>query len=363
MYLWGVANFYDTLGIARTATQDEVRKAFRTLAAKYHPDQNKDPDAVARFKEVNEAWQTLGDENKRAHYDMVQNPFHGFNGRAGENFEEALRDIFGQKHGAHSRGAPATNPGYNPRETWNDPEPGDEIRVDVSMTFEESLAGGKKTVRVRGTRATDVCDTCKGHGAQPGTRTVSCGNCGGRGHRITPNLASRKCTNCKGLGQIPLVPCRACTGTGKTFQERDLTISIPAGISEGQILRIAGQGGAGSPPGDLFVTIRVQASDVYQRDGLDILTVKEITLKAAMLGGSFIVKSPYGEEVEVPIAAGTQPGSVITIGGLGVRHSLSSKKGDLKVGIKVGLPKRITARGKKLLEELFDELSRGPIEP
>lgn len=370
-------SFYEVLGVAEDASSDDVKRAFRKLGAQLHPDSPGGDEA--RFKQANEAYQTLSDDGRRAKYDFDRRQVRGleemaervraaraspppFDPRSADPMKH-INDIFGGLWESHpgSAGAPRkaqTSQGPAPAH-----ERGDDVTIEVVLTVEESMVGCKKVVRVTGPRPTVPCGTCAGSGSQPGTRRVTCGSCAGHGRHVGFNgplgAGVRTCPSCRGQGTTPLVPCHSCKGTGRTVYARELQITVPAGIAEGQQLRVAGMGTPGHPPGDLYISVKIRAGGDFWREGPDVHVRRQVTMRHAILGGSMHISGPDGSAREVEVPPGTQPGDVVRVRGGGASGPLKGVAGDLVVHIVVQLPKALSARGRKLLEELSEELTRG----
>lgn len=367
-------NLYEVLGLDRGASADDVKKAFRRLASQLHPDKNPgDAQAEASFKLVNEAHQVLSDDARRAAYDFqlafgahgvppgARGPGQGRRGQA-VDFSQVMEDLFRGQGGFRSSSARPT-PQQPQQGTWQPQHdvPGEDVHVEVDLTFEESIRGCKKAIKARGHRQTVPCPSCGGSGSQPGSRTVTCSACAGHGRGVSPTgsgASVRKCAACRGRGSVPLAPCRQCAGRGTGAYEKDVTVTVPAGVDTGQQLRLPGMGTPGHPPGDLYVSIRVESGGSYRREGMDVHCVVRVTMKHAILGGRTVFDGPDGSPVELDVPPGSQPGDVVTVPGAGVVGALSKTRGDLKVHVDVSLPKKLSPRGKKLLEELYDEMSR-----
>jgi molecular chaperone DnaJ len=362
----GVATHYETLGVTREATADEIRKAYRKLALEHHPDRNPgNKVAEAKFKEANEAYQVLGDDTKRKIYDFDQriagiaspqpNPF-----QSKPHVRPTVPDDFFTEFFGDADFAPFQAPRRKPTTQDVAPkhEPGDDIILEVEVTLEESIAGCKRPVTVRGPRPNFPCPDCGGSG---GNRRTTCRACAGVGKNVRSNgRGVINCTTCGGRGSVPLIRCQQCHGVGQVTYTKELTIQVPAGISTGQQLRIAGQGTPGHPPGNLFINIKVAASKLFWREGTDLHTSKRISLRHAILGGPMVFNGPDGHEIHMQIPPGTQPGDQVRMQGQGVSGPLSKNSGDLIVHVEVMLPRSINQRAKKLLDELMDELARGP---
>ena len=362
-------DFYETLGVDRTATADEIKSAYRQLAKKYHPDLNRDDTdgAAQKFKEINEAYQVLSDPKKKEMYDtygatgpqaggttwgggQTYDPFGG-----SMDIESILEQLFGNR-GFAEHGFGGTNRGPS-----RGPTQGTSIRIQLSITFEEAAFGTKKEIKYK--RLAE-CDQCKGTGQKPGTGSHTCARCGGRGvvtgqqRSIFGTVSTAEaCPDCDGKGTIPDEPCAACKGSGMVRQQTRVTISIPAGIDTGQILTLRGDGNAspdGGPPGDLLVVVTVKPDKLFQRVGYDLLLDLEINMVLAALGGEIEIPTLDGK-VRYEIPEGTQPGTRFRLKGKGIRHEGSRGAGDLYVRVDVAVPKRLNARQKKLLSQFADK--------
>jgi molecular chaperone DnaJ len=358
--------YYDVLGVTKDASADEIKHAFRKLASQCHPDKNPgDKNAELRFKELNEAYQTLGDDTKRKIYDFDQrmagtqvNIGHTVRPTNPQDLQDLMQDLF-----VDLDFAPFQTPRRKPttQEVFQKDAPGDAVLMDLTITLEESIAGCKKPITVKGPRPNVKCGNCGGIGTRPGTRRIQCSVCAGHGKQYNLNgRGNRICQMCAGTGTLPLERCNACGGNGKVIYTKDIVVQVPAGIAEGQQLRLAGQGTPGHPPGDLLITIKVAASRQFWREGNDVHTTKRVSLRHAITGGPVIFTGPDGQTVSAQIPEGTQPGEIIRISGAGVAGPLSKARGDLMVHVEVMLPRQLSPRAKKLLDEFMEELSRGP---
>jgi molecular chaperone DnaJ len=358
-------DYYDVLGVRRDADAGEIKKAFRRLAREFHPDVNQeDPDAEARFKEAAEAYEVLSDADTRAAYDRYG--FDGLRGRpmtdfehvgfgdlfniffGGGMFDSVLRDSGGMWGAAGGSGAA-------PR--------GDDIEVYLELTFAEAMFGVTKDVEVT---ADAPCDTCGGSGAKEGTGREQCPQCHGSGRmREVSSLGgfgqfirTSTCTVCRGQGTIVKEPCETCLGTGRVRRTRTVSVEVPAGIADGQRLRLAGEGGAGARggrAGDLYVSIRVAPHDDFVRDGDDLIYRLDVTMVEAALGGTRSVPALDGE-IEVQLKPGTQPGEVKIFHSRGVPVLQGRGRGDLKVVVNVLIPRKLSSEQRELLEQ-FSALS------
>jgi molecular chaperone DnaJ len=360
-------DYYQILGIQRTASSDDVSKAFRQMAQKYHPDRNPgNKNAESMFKEANEAYQTLSDTAKRAQYDIRTNPINpfqtgnpfGFGGPFGNPVDQHIQDIFDTLMG----GIPRPTRRRNPNATgFGNIIPGENVEVEIYVSIEESIQGCKKPIHVKSQKLVQ-CNGCKGTGGAPGTTSTICSKCAGHGKGVEGHfkIEVKTCQVCRGSGRVPINKCRVCKGAGSNKFERETTVVIPPGISDGMKLRLAGMGIPGSPPGDLFVIIRIiqENQNGWKRVGEDIVISHQINLRHAILGGSTPIKLPGGREMNIEIPPGTQPGDKITIQGEGVKAVIGSAKGDVQVIISVLLPKVLSHRARKLLDELAEETSR-----
>ncbi len=352
-------DYYKLLDIAKGASQDEVKAAFRKLAHKYHPD--KDGGDEAKFKEINEAYQVLGDEKKRAQYDRFgssafeqagaggQGPGAGFGGfdfsgfQGGQGFED-LGDIFGD---LFSGGRGGSRRRQTPR--------GSDIQVDVELSFKESIFGVDHDIAL--TRPV-FCARCSGNGAEPAEGMKSCDSCGGSGVKIGVQRTilgnmqvKRACETCVGTGEVPKKACSTCSGSGIERQHKTLTVSIPGGVENGSVLRVRQEGEAikGGVAGDLFVRIHVKADKRFERDGNDLYTFKNIGFTQAALGDTVDVETIDGTG-ELKIPACTQSGTQFRLRGKGVVHGPS--RGDQIVTVEVVTPRKLSREQKKLIEQL-----------
>ena len=342
--------FYDRLGVSKDASQDEIKRAYRKMSKKYHPDINKEPGAEEKYKEVQEAYETLSDDQKRAAYDQYgpdgangfggQGGFGGFDGGAGfGGFEDIFSSFFG--------GGATRNP--------NAPRQGDDLQYRVNLSFEEAIFGAEKEVHYN---REATCKTCSGSGAKPGTSPVTCGRCHGQGvinvDTQTPLGMMRRqvtCDVCHGTGQEIEEPCQTCHGTGHEKQSHKVSVKIPAGVETGQQIRLAGQGEAGfngGPYGDLFVIINVNPSDKFTRDGSTIYYTLNISFVQAALGDTVEVPTVHGN-VEMTIPAGTQTGKTFRLKGKGAPRLRGGSQGDQHVTVKIVTPTKLNDAQKEAL--------------
>lgn len=342
--------YYDRLGVSKDASQDEIKRAYRKMSKKYHPDINKEPGAEEKYKEVQEAYETLSDDQKRAAYDQYgpdgangfggQGGFGGFDGGAGfGGFEDIFSSFFG--------GGATRNP--------NAPRQGDDLQYRVNLSFEEAIFGAEKEVHYN---REATCKTCSGFGAKPGTTPVTCGRCHGQGvinvDTQTPLGMMRRqvtCDVCHGTGQEIKEPCQTCHGTGHEKQSHKVSVKIPAGVETGQQIRLAGQGEAGfngGPYGDLFVIINVNPSDKFTRDGSTIYYTLNISFVQAALGDTVEVPTVHGN-VEMTIPAGTQTGKTFRLKGKGAPRLRGGSQGDQHVTVKIVTPTKLNDAQKEAL--------------
>lgn len=347
-------DFYEVLGVSRTATQEEIKKAFRKKAHQHHPDKAGGDEEV--FKKVNEAYQVLSDENKRSQYDQFGRTFDGASGNPfgggfsgfNVNFEDVgdIGDIFSQFFGG-SRGG----------RTRQRVRRGNDVQVDVEISFVESAKGIQREIELR---LFHTCSRCKGNAAEPGTPIETCTTCQGSGtvtatrQTILGSFAQQStCPTCEGEGKIPKTPCKECHGEGRTKQTRTLETTIPAGIADGQVIRITGKGEAppkGGLPGDLFIAVHVKPDKVLTREGNNVRSEVNVSFPDAALGTTTTIKTLEGEQ-SFKIPAGTQPGSEIRLDGLGFPSINGGGVGDQVVKVNVEVPKRLSKQQKQLLEE------------
>ena len=348
-------DYYEILGVNRSANDDEIKKAYRKLAMKFHPDRNPDDkSAEDRFKEAKEAYEVLSDAQKRAAYDRFGhegvNPSMGGGGGAQgfEGFSDAFADIFGDIFGGGRGGANRSNV-YR----------GGDLRYHLEITLEEAARGATKSIRVP---TLENCDSCKGTGARPGSQPKACPTCGGAGQvRIQQGFFSiqQTCPKCQGTGKFIADPCRECDGAGRRKAHKTLEVKIPAGIDEGMRLRHAGHGEPGlngGPSGDLYVEIHVREHPVFTREQDNLHCEMPISIAVAALGGEIEIPTLEGI-MRMKIPPETQTGKVFRLRAKGIRNVRSQQPGDLLCHVVVETPVDLTERQRDLLRE-FDELSR-----
>lgn len=348
-------DYYETLGLQKGASDDEIKKAFRKKALKYHPDRNQgDKEAEEKFKEVNEAYQVLSDPQKKAQYDQFGTV--DFNGEAGGfDFSDlgGFGDIFDSFFGGGFSGG---------RRRRNGPEKGADIEYTLNLTFEEAVFGAEKEIVIN---RNEKCEQCDGTGAKPGTSKKTCDKCGGTGQikiqRNTPlgNFVSMNtCDKCGGRGSIISQPCAKCHGTGKERKRRTITIKVPAGVDNGNVMPSRGNGEPGNnggPAGDLYINLRVASHNIFKRKGFDIYVDSHISFAKAALGVELVVPTVDGD-VKYKVAAGTQSGTIFRLRGKGVAKVNGYGKGDQYVNVIVDVPKTLNEKQKNALR-LFMEAS------
>ena len=353
------ADFYETLGVSKGASDKDLKSAFRRLAMKYHPDKNPDDvEAERKFKEINEAYETLKDPQKRAAYDQFGHAAFeqggpggfgggGFGGGA-HAFSDIFEDIFGEMMG-----------GGRSRRNAGGRERGADLRYNMEISLEEAFTGKTAQIRV----PTSVqCDACGGSGAKPGSQPVTCTTCQGSGRvRASQGFFSveRTCPTCHGRGEIISDPCTKCSGQGRVNEDRSLSVNIPAGIEDGTRIRLAGEGEAGmrgGPQGDLYIFLSVKPHEFFQRDGADLYCTVPVSMTTAALGGQFDVVTLDGAKTRVKVPEGTQTGRQFRLKSKGMPVLRSSHMGDLYIQIAIETPQRLTKRQRELLEE-FESLS------
>jgi molecular chaperone DnaJ len=346
---------YEVLGVARDADESQIKKAFRKLARELHPDVNRhDPDAEEKFKEAAEAYEILSDAERRAAYDRYGHEGLRSGGYA-PNFDGfgSISDLFDAFFGGSFGGG--SRPGG--------PRQGEDIALQLQVDFDVAYRGGKVEVRFE---AVDRCERCHGNGAQPGTPILTCERCGGLGRlqavsrspfgQVVRQVA---CDVCGGDGRVPQQPCEECDGRGRVVATRALKVDVPAGIANGQRIRLGGHGHAGEhggPAGDLYVLVQVADHPTLLRDGDDLVSVIDIAAPLAALGTKLDVDHPDGP-VEVEVPAGTQPGEILTVRGKGMPLLRRGRTGDLRVVANVVVPRRLTRKQRELLERLADTIN------
>ena len=355
-------DYYEVLGVPRSATEDDIKKAYRKLARKYHPDVNKDnPEAAEKFKEVNEANAVLSDAEKRGKYDQFgHGAFEGasagaggFGGFGGGGVEDIFDMFFG---GARGGG------GFNTRRA-SGPERGSDLRLDLEIAFEEAVFGVEKEVKIK---RNESCDTCNGSGATPGSQTETCSECGGSGQvKVVQNsmfgrmVNVRPCPRCNGEGKIIKDPCKSCQGSGKLRKTATIKVKVPAGVDEGTRLRVSGAGDAGTrgaQSGDLYVYLSIKPHKLFTREGQTVFCEIPISIIQATLGADIDVPTLDGKTT-FKIPEGTQPNTTFRLKGKGVprlQGASGGPRGDQLVKVKVVVPKTLTDKQKDLLKAFAD---------
>ncbi len=363
----GAKDYYRTLGVAESASADDIKKAYRRLAKEYHPDANpNNQEAADRFKEISEAYSVLSDAEKRKQYDVMRkNPFAGFSrsgaqggtaagpsgATAGFSFEDigdigGLSDIF---ESIFSRGRKRGG-GAQAKARGND------VEYLVEIPFRTAARGGKITITVP---ITDECATCNGTGSAPGTKPQTCGECKGAGMISFGQggfAVQRPCPACLGRGTIPTTPCAVCQGTGQVREQRQIMLAVPPGVDTGSKLRVAGQGekgGGGAPAGDLIVNFKVQPDHFFQRDGLDITSTIPINIAQSVLGSKVRVRTLDDKKVALKIPPGTQSGTRFRIPGQGIEKS--GHRGDQYVQVKVEVPDTVDPEAEALFKQFAEK--------
>ena len=356
-------DYYEVLGVSKGASDDEIKRAYRKLAKKYHPDMNPgDKEAEAKFKEVNEAYSILSDSEKRARYDQFGHagvdPNYGAGGPGGgfggfDMGDIDLGDIFGSFFGGGFGGF-----GGSTSSRRNGPQKGESLRASLTISFEEAAKGCKKTVTYS---QIDTCDQCHGTGAAAGTSPKTCEHCHGTGQvRISQRTpfgvvqSSQTCDRCGGTGKIVETPCKTCDGKGRVRRHKSIEVTVPAGIDDEQILNVGGKGNAGvngGPNGDLHVYVSVRPHPLFERRGNDVWCEMPITFTQAALGADVEVPTLDGK-VSYHVHEGTQPGDVFRLKGKGIQGLGSRMRGDQYVQVTVEVPRNLSKRQKEILAEL-----------
>jgi molecular chaperone DnaJ len=346
-------SLYDTLGVSKNASADEIKKAYRKLARQYHPDRNPgDAQAEARFKEVQTAYDVLSSAEKRKQYDAWGTtngrPGPGPAGAGGADFGFDIGDLGDLFGGLFGRGSGA-------RTRRPAPEKGPDVEAQVSLSFEDSLRGVETRIPVEVDAA---CSTCGGTGAKPGTSPRICPECNGRGVTAESQglfSLSRPCPRCRGNGTVIEDPCDSCKGSGRERRTRRFNVKVPAGVKDGTRIRLKGKGepgAAGGPPGDLYVVTKVTPSPLYERRGDDLVIEVPVTYPEAALGATVEVPTPYGERLSLKVAAGSEDGKLLRMRGHGAPRLKGSGKGDLLARVRLTVPQRLTKAEREALEQL-----------
>jgi molecular chaperone DnaJ len=353
-------DFYELLGVDRQASQNDLKKAYRKLAMKYHPDRNQgDAEAEAKFKEVSEAYDILSDEEKRDAYDRFGHAAFqgggggGFEGGFGSSFADVFDDLFGefmgggrQQRGGNNRGA--------------------DLRYNMDITLEEAFNGKTSKITIP---TTSVCDGCEGTGAEAGSQPSTCATCQGHGKVRAQSgffTIERTCPNCGGVGRVISNPCKSCSGAGRVEKDKTLSVNIPKGVEDGTRIRLSGEGEAGlrgGPPGDLYIFLSLQPHEVFQRDGAHIYCRVPIAMTTAALGDDIDVPTLDGGRVAVSLPEGTQTGRQFRLRGKGMPHMRGRGQGDMYVQTMVETPVNLSNEQKELLAQFQASLGDGGTSP
>ncbi|MCF6208236.1 MAG: molecular chaperone DnaJ [Ghiorsea sp.] len=349
-------DYYDVLGVDKGADKNDVKRAYRKLAMKYHPDRNPDDEKAAEsFREVTEAYEVLADEDKRARYDQyghagVDDQMGGFgaggfqSSHAYQDFGDLFGSVFGDAFGFGGGGGQQHNQGAD-------------LRYNLNITLEEAALGKEVELEIP---KHESCDTCSGTGARPGTNPVPCSTCGGHGQVQMQQgffAVRRTCPSCQGAGKKIESPCVSCGGTGRKKVKKNLKVKIPAGVYDGAQVRVSGEGEAGTQggsPGDLFIVVRIKEHAMFERDGADLNCEMPITFPQATLGAEVDAPTLDGK-VKIRIPAGTESGRVFRLRGHGVKDVRVHQKGDLFVRVQIAVPKKLTAKQEELLKAFAKE--------
>ncbi len=354
-------DFYETLGVEKSASAEEVKSAYRKMAKQYHPDLNKGNDEAAhKFKEVNEAYQVLSDDQKRQQYDTFGHENYtngggggggGYSGGGGFSGFGGFSDIFENIFSGGMRG-----------HSHNGPRKGQDLRVQLRITFEEAAFGVKKDITLN---RTESCDVCEGTGAKAGTQRRTCPTCHGTGQeQVQQNtmfgsfVNVQTCRTCGGEGSMADSPCDNCKGKGTVTKQRTISINVPSGIDDDQVLSMRGEGNAGKkggPPGDLQIHVSVKPHKIFLRQGYDLYLDLTVSIVQATLGDEIEVPTLDGK-VRYKLSEGTQPGMVFRLKGKGIKHLSGNRTGDLYVRTKVEVPKRLNEKQKKILRDFGDKI-------
>ena len=365
-------DYYEVLGVSKGASDDEIKKAYRKLAKKYHPDVNPgDQAAEAKFKEVNEAYSILSDKEKRARYDQFGHagvdPNYGAGGPGGgfgfDMGDIDLGDIFGSFFGGGFGGF-----GGSSSARRNGPQKGESLRANLTITFEEAAFGCEKEINLN---RSEECEACHGSGCEPGTTAETCPDCRGTGvvrvQQRTGGFAfssTAACARCRGTGKIIHSPCKACSGSGSVKKSKRVTVSIPAGIDDGQAVSLRGQGNAGKnggPAGDLIVGVRVKPSNQFRRDGTTVLYEQPVTFYQAVMGAELEIPTIDGK-VKYNLPAGTQPGTTFRLRGKGIPELRGRGRGDQYVTVYIETPKNLNKEQKEALKKFAETMGESNYE-
>ena len=346
-------DYYEVLEVSRNSSDDDLKKAFRKLAFKYHPDRNKEAGAEDKFKEINEAYQILSDKEKRAQYDRFGHAGIG-SSSVGSNGSSGFGDIFDSFFGGSGFSRSSR--------TQNSARRGSDLQYTMAVEFEEAIFGSEKEFQIH---RTESCSHCRGSKSEPGSSIATCGTCQGSGQvrKAQQSVFGQfvqvgDCNNCKGSGKIVSNPCSSCNGQGRERKNRKLAITIPGGIEEDTQVRLTGEGEHGingGPPGDLYVAFKIKEHDYFVRDGINIKYRLPINIAQASLGAKLKVPTLDGDH-EIGIPPGTQTGRIFRVRGRGVAQLRGDRRGDLLVFIDVRIPKTLDSQQQKLMNELGESL-------
>ena len=353
-------DYYEVLGVGKNASKDEIKKAYRRLSKQYHPDLNKEANATEKFKEIQEAYEVLSDDQKKARYDQFghEDPTQGFGG-GGAGFDGfgGFEDIFNSFFGGGGR-----------RRDPNAPRQGADLQYTMTLSFEEAVFGTETTIEIP---KEEECDTCKGSGAKPGTKPETCSHCNGTGQlnveQNTPfgRIVNRRvCQHCSGTGKIIKNKCGTCHGKGSVKKRNKIQIKVPAGVDDGQQLRVPGKGEPGingGPAGDLYVVFQIRPHEFFERDGDDIYCEMPITFAQAALGDEIEVPTMHGK-VKLKVPAGTQTGTRFRLKGKGVPNVRGYGQGDQHIRILVVTPTKLTDKQKELIREFAEISGQGQLD-
>ncbi len=356
-------DFYELLGVDRQASEGDLKKAYRKLAMKYHPDRNQgDAEAEAKFKEISQAYDILSDEEKRDAYDRFGHAAFqggagggGFEGGFGSSFADVFDDLFGEFMGG---GGGRQQRGGNNR--------GADLRYNMDITLEEAFNGKAAKITIP---TTSVCDGCEGTGAEAGSQPSTCGTCQGHGKVRAQSgffTIERTCPNCGGVGRVIAHPCKSCSGAGRVEKDKTLSVNIPKGVEDGTRIRLSGEGEAGlrgGPPGDLYIFLSLLAHEVFQRDGANIYCRVPIAMTTAALGGDIDVPTLDGGRVAVSLPEGTQTGRQFRLRGKGMPHMRGRGQGDMYVQAMVETPVNLSKEQRDLLAQFQASLGDGGTSP
>ncbi|HEV8535657.1 MAG TPA: molecular chaperone DnaJ [Candidatus Limnocylindria bacterium] len=337
------ADYYQLLGVSRSATDEQIRSAYRKLARQYHPDVNGQPDAAERFKQITEAYEVLTDPQRRQRYDMFGSATGGFG-------DFGIGDLFETFFGGDLR-----------RRESRGPMRGADLRMEIEIDLLEAVQGRERVITVP---RLETCERCRGSGAEPGSSISTCGTCGGRGEvrQVQQSVFGRfvnvsTCPRCGGAGKTIDRQCANCRGEGRERKDREISLSIPAGIDDGQQLRVAGEGEAGmrgGPTGDLYVLIRLKEHQLFRREGDDLVHLARVSPAQAALGAQISVPTIEGAEAKVRVPPGSQHGQMVRVRGKGVPHLGGSGRGDQLVYLDVVVPRTLTKEQRRLYSQLRD---------